>query len=639
MRNAVLFPAIALILLFAAISGFSLNSYAAESKLVSLDQSKDITIIVGYDTEKPKVVFISPDGKRYEKTEDFDQVADSEKSTYYNIASAQSGDWKIEYEKGKNKEITVDVVPWHKPITANSLSFETASSDGYDLPFIQGKINAAYGDRNYNYILSAAVKDADGNIVNMIEIGNGSGRSGEDSEFSVYPDVLPDGEYYLIAEVYAEDETGTEVHDSIEASGTFTITGNTIAGAPECLKVLCNITDGFIDISFDASGEEFDCDEYSLVVAQEKKDDYLAVQTYNEEIFADHVLFDPADGNITIQINAKAGKSKYLTWSRTVIPAMPISASIDTPEITNELNAVISFDAGEETYYGRLIIGDVSKELQLSGSNKIQVGLEPMEVNELELQIDSDNVTYSINGRVAVDNTPPVIDIYGASGNMTTKDNNVVFVGSTDAGATLICNGENVALGEDGSFTITEELTADETDFKFESVDAAGNSTVRNIHITRSTKTAAKDKTENSGIKILLLTVLGAAFFALVLGIIAGLASSRCKRKGIDRKPFGAIFVAFMSMLSAVFTGFGIWQICFHFKKKDEISGENLINLISSVTTSDIASIIKEEKAYLYNSFISFGIALICIIVVVIYAVVRSKLSKRKKGKNKKAST
>ena len=121
--------------------------------------------------------------------------------------------------------------------------------------------------------------------------------------------------------------------------------------------------------------------EYVLIVTQEKSEDYLALQNYNDETFTDHILFDPADGNITVQINAKAGKGKYLTWSRTIIPEMPISASIDTPEITNELNAVISFDAGEQVYYGRLIIGNKSKELQLSGSNKIQIILEPMEVN------------------------------------------------------------------------------------------------------------------------------------------------------------------------------------------------------------------------------------------------------------------
>lgn len=249
----------------------------------------------------------------------------------------EKGDWKIEYEKGKNKEITVDVVPWHKPITANSISFKTSFSIGYDLPLIQGKLNAEYEGRYYNYIISAAVKDADGNITNMIEIGNGSGSSGNDDEFSIYPDVLPDGEYYLIAEVYAEDETVTEVLMIIEANGTFIIAGNITDGNPGTLKIMCNITDSFIDVSFDASGKDFNCDEYAFIVTQEKSEDYLALQNYNDETFTDHILFDTADGNITVQINAKAGKGKYLTWSRTIIPEMPISASIDTPEITNEL--------------------------------------------------------------------------------------------------------------------------------------------------------------------------------------------------------------------------------------------------------------------------------------------------------------
>lgn len=81
MRRAVFYAVISLIFLFAAICGFYLNAYTEESKLVSLDRNKDITIIVGYDTEKTKVAFISPSGKRYEKEENFNQVADDEKST------------------------------------------------------------------------------------------------------------------------------------------------------------------------------------------------------------------------------------------------------------------------------------------------------------------------------------------------------------------------------------------------------------------------------------------------------------------------------------------------------------------------------------------------------------------------------
>lgn len=62
---------------------------------------------------------------------------------------------------------------------------------------------------------------------------------------------------------------------------------------------------------------------------------------------------------------------------------------------------------------------------------------------------------------------------------------------------------------------------------------------------------------------------------------------------------------------------------------------KKLINLIQSVTTSDIVSIIKDERAYLYNSFISFGIVLVCVIVIIIYTVLRSKLKKKKNQQDK----
>lgn len=55
--------------------------------------------------------------------------------------------------------------------------------------------------------------------------------------------------------MHAEDETGAEVHDTIEANGTFIIAGNTIDGDSGALKIMCNITDSFIDVSFYVSGK------------------------------------------------------------------------------------------------------------------------------------------------------------------------------------------------------------------------------------------------------------------------------------------------------------------------------------------------------------------------------------------------
>lgn len=81
---------------------------------------------------------------------------------------------------------------------------------------------------------------------------------------------------------------------------------------------------------------------------------------------------------------------------------------------------------------------------------------------------------------------------------MTTKENKVVCVGNTEA-ATLICNGENITLEEDGGFTVTKEVFDGKNDFKFEAVDEAGNNTVRNIHITKTANTGMKKETGNNG--------------------------------------------------------------------------------------------------------------------------------------------
>ena len=610
----------------------SISARGEEAPLVTLESQRDITIIVSYDREKPRVAFISPSGTRYENPEDFNQVVEGDNCTYYNIARAERGDWIIDYEKGANREVTVDVLNWHMPITANSLTFQEVQSEENELQNIEGYINVTYERHSYEYIISAAVKDSSGNIINMIEMYKGSGNPGSDTEFSIYPDMLPDGEYYLVAEVYAEDDSGTEVRDSIEASGVFTISGNTSEGDADCLDVLCNLTDNYIDINFSVEGKNFSCEEYALIVMQDKLDDYLSLQSYEGDGFADHIIFDPEDGNIVVQVNARLSDGGYMSWTRTITHVMPANVTIETQEISNDLNAVISFDAGDETYYGNLILGDASEQLRLTGSSKIQVGLEAMNVNELEFQVDSNDVTYCITGRVSVDNMPPLLDIYGASDSMTTKEKTVVFVGCTEPGAALNCNGDSISPEADGSFTITLELADGENEFRFESVDDAGNSTVRIIHIikTDAGKTVSAEK--DNGIMTVLTAIGGAVLITALIGLIAGAVISRREKKGMKKNAFGAVLLSFFSILAVLFTGLGVLQLIMHFIRDGEISGDNLINLLQSASTSEIADIIREQRAYLYSSFISFGAALIIIIALIIYAIIRR--SKRKNRNN-----
>lgn len=619
-----------LLMIFAAVSSFPLNAHAESAVLVDLEERQDITIIVGYDTEKPKIVFIDPSDERYDSDDKFDSVIDAEKSTYYNISDARSGEWKVEYEKGANKEITVDVVPWHKCISAQSLSFELDKRDGYDLPYIKGKLLATYGNEDgYNFILKAVILDADGNITNSIEFADGYGYGGKEKEFSAYPDKLPDGEYYLCAEVYAEDNTGTEVHDFIISTDTFTISGNTKKGDDSLLHISCDVTDSTIDVHFNPDGENLDPDEFALIIIQDGSDEKLSAVTFNERSFSDHVVFDPDGGDITVQINGKDYYGSFYSWSKTFSPKMPLDISIDTPEITNELNAVISFDAGEDSFPAQIKVGENSRNVEFTGNNKAQVSLQSMDVNELSISVAANDILYIVHQRIAVDTIPPAIDIYGASDNMVITGSKAKFIGMTDPDATLTCNGDAVELDEDGNFSFDKSVDDDGSDFRFESSDEAGNTSVRLIHISKGTAagTSSTSKKSSNGFLKGAAAVGIAVLYALIAGALSIIICKKREKKNQKPRALQAVLFSFALMLAASFTGLGAWQLYSHFQTNKQLSGNSLIELLKSSSISDIADKIDTGKAYLYSSLISFGAAAAIIVLMIVTAVVRKKIT------------
>ncbi|MBQ6231186.1 MAG: hypothetical protein IJJ74_08740 [Eubacterium sp.] len=620
--------ALAAMMVAAAFLLGSLKAFAAVGPLVTLESSMDITIIVGYDTEKPQVVFVSPSNKRYEKAEDFDEVIEADMATYYYISSASSGDWTVEYEKGKNKEITIDVLPWHKNISIEKFSFTTQAADDKPLPEINGALTVNYGNNFYKYIISAVKQDADGNITNRIELYQGSGYGSSEETFSVYPELLMDGEYTVQAEVYGEDGTGVEVRDSVIAEDKLTITGNTAQGKDECLEITCNITDGTVDIDFDSSAQECRCDEYAFIVLQ--GDVHIAEQLYTEENFSEHIIFDPADGDITVQINAKDRDTGYISWSRTFKPVLPISLEIETEELTNAQTAIVSFDAGEGQYPGSIMLGEEKTDIVWNGKNTAQIALHNLETNELVVRVEDNNVCYYVTKTISVDTMPPYIDIYGAESDMVTSEDSVKFVGKTDA-EELSCNGEKIDCAENGSFSIVRKMDEDEKEFIFEAADSAGNITKRTIRVTRKSYIEAGKKKEKKGIMPLLIT-MGIAF--LMAALTAGLSILLIKRKekkGVAVKPVPAVIGSFAVSAAVTLIGVGVWQLIMHLKLVKELTGENFVKLLKNSTMTEVAAKIDDKKNYLTSSIISFSVAAGLIIILIVISIIKKKAQKKKK--------
>lgn len=626
--RALLCGIVSVFVLLAAVSRFPFPAYAAETAaLATIETAGDYTVIVGYDTEKPKVVFIDPNNKQYNSDKMFAEIIEAEKATYYYISNAAAGDWRMEYDKGANSEISVDVVPWHKGISAQSLTFETEMREGEHIPYLNIKLLSDYGERSYRYTLSAVITDANGVMTNQIFLADGGASGGQEAAFTVHPNRLPDGEYHLFAEVYAEDASGTEVRDSILTEGTFRISGNTTIERTSCLKITCDTTDGMVTAAFNAKDLRLNVEEYALMILQGGKQ--LAAKTSQDAAFEEQAIVDPDGGDITVQVNGKDRSGSYRTWSKTFSPKFPFSLSIETPAVTNELNAVIAFDAGEKTYAGQIALEGASKNVQFSGKNKAQVSLQSMSVNELEIRVADQDVLFLVHQRISVDTVPPLIDIFGATDNMVVSGSKITFVGMTDAGAALSCNGEKLSPDPDGSFTVEKSVDSDGSDFKFEASDEAGNVSVRVIHVARgSSVSGAAGGSSMSGWLKALIALGVAALYAFVTGVLAIAICKRREKKHQTPHALQAVLLSFAVVLIVSFAGLGTWQLYSHFRTNQQLSGSSLVEMLKSSSTSDVASKIDAGKSYLYSAIISYAVAVLLIAAIVCSAVFAKRRKK-----------
>ena len=607
-------------------SFFNTNTefFAATAELVTLDDTTDIVITVGYDAEEPKVAFISPNGDRYENDEDFDGVNRAANIIYYYISDARDGSWQIEYEKGSNANLDVKVLPWHKSISVTSLSFVQAENE------IECKYTVSYDDY-FDYKLYACVLDTSGNITNKILLDYG-GASSTDSEISItaYTDDLPDGEYRLMLEAIAEDDAGAEVQDSFICDTPLTVSGHNAEGADKCLSVVYNVADHIVTVNFDGSMDEnLNADDFALIVTQDAATTRLSEQTFEENVFSDRVIIDDTLGNINVQVNASTpdGDKRFTTWKRSFAPNMPVTLSIDTDTKSNSQMAYITFDVGENAYLGRVILNDEVREVQLSGKGQMEVELEDMSTNEIAVQVDINGVSYEVSKRINVDTMPPLLELYGVSSNMTTSEDKIVFAGSTDKNAKLTCNGEKIKLNEDGTFSVTKEISDGENEFIFESTDNAGNGTMRKVVITKNESKVVKNNKIKTSIIRFLIALLGSTLFAIILAAVSKMRRNKSENSNI----VGTFFITFNSIISLLFIGLGSWQLYTYFKIKDSLTGKKLVNLVENGTTNDILEKIDESKLYKLNSFISYGIAGVFIIVLIVGVCIIKRVRKSKK--------
>ena len=131
---------------------------------------------------------------------------------------------------------------------------------------------------------------------------------------------------------------------------------------------------------------------------------------------------------------------------------------------------------------------DVTEDAELADSALVYA---PRELgdgeHEVEISVPSRVGSQSERWSFTVDATPPELEVASPEGAVVFLNQETVVAGTTDPDATLTVDGEEVEVGEDGSFEVTYDEPPSES-LTIVAVDEAGNETVdeRELTVLRS---------------------------------------------------------------------------------------------------------------------------------------------------------
>lgn len=633
------FAAAALCLVLPVLMGAAgTEQHPDAQELTDLGMSRDIIVVVSYETQEPGVTLISPSGAEYTPESGCERVERGGSSLYMYINDAEAGRWLIDLDKKDASAVEVTVMPWDRPLEVESLTVTGLVNNT-----LTARATIVSGeDRRFEYDVFAVATSESGKAESMTKIGDGSGYTGREFEIRASTAGLMDGDYRLHIEAYYITDSGAEAPVFYTDSGTFTVTGNVRAGTAKELVTVLDMTDG--ELTLDWSGVEADTtvSGWTLEIEVDNPDGEHTGPyyrgTYERNETSDTVLVDRAEGDIHLKLVGAIRSGGFLSFQRDIKWDNGVSVEFLTPESTNALRGTLRFDAAGHELMTTLTVNGSSQQLRLSDSGELTFELAEMTVNEVSARYGwEDGIFYQVSHRISVDSMPPTLELYGVGDTVTVTEKKVSIAGGTEPGAAISVNSGAVTAEDDGSFIAELTLSDGENTVVFEARDPAGNVTSRTLRVIVGTAGAVSgggDQDGGSDTPWVLIFTAGFALLAgLGMGIFGAVTGARCKRDGLGKGRairLGAATAEGLLCASSVSAGaIAVVQALRYGKLTEEVSGSNLPVALGKYTTKQLAEIISRGQA-VRSSAVTFAVISIVAAALFIGAIVAVYLLKRR---------
>ncbi|MEG0764624.1 MAG: hypothetical protein RR403_01145 [Pseudoflavonifractor sp.] len=488
--------------------------------LMTLTEAADTFVVLAYDQAEPQNVrIIAPDGTNFREgiTDGAQMTVKREpQRLYFYLPQAASGDWTISYDKGSNKKIIVSHGRYVTGLRIDAFSLQKVEGNYAQVSF-RTKFDEAC---EYQYIISAVVQGADGLVSGQRELCTGTATTNQDMAVAVPLDGLSshDG-YRLRLEAYLTTN-GIEVQDTNTMQEPFSYTSTTALPPPQHLDLTVDLTGGSLTADWSDSGSG----EYLFAVFD---DDDLPGEPYFSNTFGSdtrstQVAFDPAGTLLRVELSAKTGAGVSETLRRAVDLTARGGLEILTPEQTNAAQVTIAYDFPQKTVV-ELTVNGVAQELLLEGKDSLSAPLAEYE-NQVSVSYHPQEELHLVVSReIYAERTPPALMLYEVEGRVKTADASYILAGETEPGCTLLAGETPVTVQPDGTFLCTLPLKSGENLFAIAAIDPAGNRSVQEIVVQR-TSGLLSGQTGATGVLDFLPLILTAIFSGglLLLVVLLG---------------------------------------------------------------------------------------------------------------------
>ena len=601
--------------------------FAAETYTFSLEETQDIEISLVYTGSEPSVSVSGPGDAVYAQDGDYAAVERADGVLNLYIRAAEAGEWTIRTDA----QVKYTVLKWTPPITVASFTAGAPQEDS-----VKVRVTVECEEDVYFHWNIYAVSDASATGQPMrVLLRETGGTANRENEADVSVASLPDGEWHMEMDAYAEFDNGMEMDASAAASSTFTVSGHTRTGEGKNVQVVVDLTESVAEFDWSAVEDSFD---EMLVSVTDSSGELMMYETYQSDIRQTRVVTDDAGDSLTLRLMPMKD-GVFSVQYRLTVPLKPTaSVTVETPDATGDLMVKIAYSVGASAVGLEVSLNGSVTNYQLKDAGSLSIRLETMENNEILLKYRvSESLSYRLGKTVTVRTDPPMLTLYGVKDRVVTNEDHITLIGATDVGAALTVNGTAVTLEADGGFSTDVALQDGENSIELVASSPYGVKTVQTVTAIRTDEKAytgdapEADAPKKGGL---------GEYLPLIISVISALACAAATfltaliaRKKGKKLPMILAYI-FRTLFAAGTLGFGAAAAYCYYRYRSEtlsISDQKLLSLLEAANYDRIAEGLESRDVWMALLTKFMIIAGVCLVLFILLFVIIRYLNGKKK--------